>query len=290
MNLQGVNPISVFTKYPVYHFMRSRWFYPVYDGVWLVLLVGVMLALRQAGFAGIVQEFGELRPSYFLAVVPLTYLLIMGNVFAHNAAHRNFPKAINRVIGEIAGVLVLTRYASWELIHLRHHRYSDDAERDPHNCLPGFWLHFLPHFVLNVERQLKQNFYDYHGGATPENVRFEHLRAVLSFGASLALIVLYERLLGLPVFLAVFVPAQIITIVHLAHFNWSTHNGFSKDADYHPINLDRGLYWLGNRVFFGIYYHDNHHRMVKAFNPRYCGDLLEERARRRELRQSPAAG
>ncbi len=52
---------------------------------------------------------------------------------------------------------------------------------------------------------------------------------------------------------------------------------FSKDRDYGPINIDRGLYHIGNRIFFGIYYHDNHHRMVKAFNPMRIGSWLESR-------------
>jgi stearoyl-CoA desaturase (delta-9 desaturase) len=286
MNEQGVNPISVFTKYPVYHFMRSRWFYPVYDGVWLCLLILALALIEVTGFEGLVSSFQALKPIHLLAIIPLTYVLILGNVFAHNAAHRNFPRAINRLVGEIAGLLVLTRYASWELIHLRHHRYSDDPERDPHNCKNGFWLHFLPYFLVNVERQLKQNFYDYHGGPTPQNVRSERLRAVLSFGTSMLLIVLYAKLLGLAAFLCIFVPAQLITIVHLAHFNWATHNGFSQEQDFRPINLDRGFYWIGNRIFFGIYYHDNHHQMVKAFNPMFCSAELEARARRRELHHS----
>jgi fatty acid desaturase len=272
-----LNPITVFSKYPINHFKQSRWFYPVYDGTWLVgmcLLIGTLLAV---GYQAPVASFAEFDPAYFLALPFVTYFLILCNVFAHNVAHRNFPKAINRLVGEIVGFFVLTRYASWEIIHLRHHRYSDQPGKDPHDCVPGFWLHFLPYFVLNVEKQLKQNFYDHHGGDTPENRRFEKMRALLSFATGAALIATFYVVAGAPLFCLILVPAEIITIVHLAHFNWSTHNGFSAARDYGPINIDRGFYYIGNRIFFGIYYHDNHHRMVKAFNPMRVGAWLDNR-------------
>ncbi len=286
MTALTLNPIRVFTKYPVNLFMKSRWFYPVYDATWMGLLLLAIWLLDRADFAGLVPRFEDFRWQHLLALPLVTYVLIMGNVFAHNAAHRNFPKLINRIVGEFVGLLVLTRYASWEIIHLRHHKYSDIPGKDPHDCKSGFWLHFLPYFVVNVERQLQQNFYDYHGGRTTKNIIFEKCRAALSFSTLLVLLYFFYRLLGAPFFVYVFFPAQLITIVHLAHFNWSTHNGFSKTRDFRPINIDRGLYWLGNRIFFGIYYHDNHHKMVKAFNPMHCGEVLEERAERRRLRTS----
>ena len=34
-----------------------------------------------------------------------------------------------------------------------------------------------------------------------------------------------------------FVPASIIGVLHLAHFNWSTHNAFSPVQDFKPVNL-----------------------------------------------------
>lgn len=272
-----MNPITVFTKYPINHFKQSRWFYPVYDGTWFIGMAALVGILHATGYVPPVPTFAEFRPEYLLALPAVTYALILCNVFAHNVSHRNFPKAINRLVGEIVGFFVLTRYASWEIIHLRHHRYSDQPGKDPHDCVPGFWLHFLPYFVLNVEKQLKQTFYDQHGGETAENQRFERWRALLSFATGALLIYTLVTLSGGPIALFILVPAEILTIVHLAHFNWATHNGFSKDRDYGPINIDRGLYYIGNRIFFGIYYHDNHHRMVKAFNPMRIGSWLESR-------------
>jgi len=175
-----LNPITVFTKYPINHLKQSRWFYPVYDASWLIGMALLVGTLHFVGYEPPVPTFAEFRPEYLLALPLVTYLLILCNVFAHNVTHRNFPKAINRLVGEVVTFFVLSRYASWEVIHLRHHRYSDQVGKDPHNCVPRFWTQFLPHFVLNVEAQLKQNFYDIHGD-TPENRRFEWWRALPTY-------------------------------------------------------------------------------------------------------------
>lgn len=46
-----------------------------------------------------------------------------------------------------------------------------------------------------------------------------------------------------------------------------THNALAKNGDFKPVNLDSGIYWLGNRLLFGIYMHANHHRKASVFNP-----------------------
>ena len=35
-------------------------------------------------------------------------------------------------------VVVLTRFASWEVIHQRHHRFSDDLDKDPHPVVSSY--------------------------------------------------------------------------------------------------------------------------------------------------------
>jgi stearoyl-CoA desaturase (delta-9 desaturase) len=64
----------------------------------------------------------------------------------------------------------------------------------------------------------------------------------------------------------------------VSHFNWVTHNGESKANDYHPINIDSGLYWLGNRIWFGLYMHKNHHERANIFNPLHMEAIVAARA------------
>ena len=58
-----------------------------------------------------------------------------------------------------------------------------------------------------------------------------------------------------------------LQLLHIVHFNWSTHNASSRAKDFHPVNLNHGLYKLGNKLLFGIYMHANHHKRANAFNP-----------------------
>ena len=64
-----------------------------------------------------------------------------------------------------------------------------------------------------------------------------------------------------------FVPASILGFFHLVHFNWSTHNAAKPEEGFFPVNLDRGYFWIGNRIWFGIYYHGFHHKQANLFNP-----------------------
>lgn len=36
------------------------------------------------------------------------------------------PKSINRLVGELLGIFVVVRFASWDIIHMRHHQYCKD--------------------------------------------------------------------------------------------------------------------------------------------------------------------
>jgi stearoyl-CoA desaturase (delta-9 desaturase) len=65
----------------------------------------------------------------------------------------------------------------------------------------------------------------------------------------------------------VFWPAGWLAFLHLIHFNWSTHNPWSKHHDFRPVNLDHGFFKLGNRLRHGIYFHANHHNKTSLFNP-----------------------
>ena len=33
------------------------------------------------------------------------------------------------------------------------------------------------------------------------------------------------------------------------------------------MNLNHGYFWLGNKLFTGIYFHANHHKRPHLFNP-----------------------
>lgn len=243
---------------------QKRNFYPVYDGVYLVLFLGLIGLMRATGWTGLADGFEDWM---LWGLLPAAHVVILCNVFIHNCTHANFPRPINRLVGELCGLVVLTRYASWEIVHRRHHKFSDDEERDPHPVLPSFWQFALRTFV-RVEQQLQRQFFDLHGGDTPENRRHERWRAVLSFGTTATLVVAWYTFLGKHVFFVMFLPLFVIGVLHLLHFNWVTHAPDAPEGEHRPVNIDSGIYWWLNRIWFGIYCHANHHRYASLFDPR----------------------
>jgi fatty acid desaturase len=262
------------TAQPSVQYRKNQWFYFLYDGAYFLGLAALCAYLLAAHVPPVV---GAWSWGYLLLFPLVLYVHILLNVFIHNCCHGNFPRAVNRLIGELAGLVVITRYASWEIIHQRHHRYSDDPERDPHHVMPSFVKFLYYTMLFNVERQLQNQAYDQFGD-TPEMRRRERARAVLSFATMLPLLLAWYLLLGPHAFFFLFLPAQALGWIHVAHFNWATHNARSPDGDYHPVNLDHGLYWLGNRIWFGLYMHANHHKRANIFNPLKMDEVLARRA------------
>ena len=153
----------------------------------------------------------------------LLFCLIWAHLLIHNATHGNLPKAINRIAGELLGLCVIVRFASWDIIHMRHHKYSDDRVNDPHPNFPSFWKTVF-HTIVNVEKQLFQQYYEIWGD-TPENHTRERRRAWMSYGTNIVLLASWLWLLGPAFFFLVFVPCNLLAGLFVIHFNWSTHNG-----------------------------------------------------------------
>ncbi len=256
--------IETLSVLPNVQFRKNRHFYIHYDLAYAVLCVALLATMFAVGHRGVITEW---RPEYWLLLPLVTHLQILSSVFVHVCTHKSLPRIVNRLVGELCGMVVLTRFASWEIIHQRHHQYSDDVEKDPHPVEPSYWR-FLFHTILNVERQLQRIYFETYGDSA-ENRRFEQRRAWLSYATNLLLMATWYVFLGPYAFFYLFVPASILGFFHLVHFNWSTHNA-AEGKDFRPINLDRGYYWLGNRIWFGIYMHGNHHDRPSVLNPMHA--------------------
>lgn len=263
---------SWWLRQPSSDFLRDPWFCIKYDLTWTTLLLGASGLMWALGWRGLGLEWSwTLIP---LAIVA-GYLQMMGNALIHNASHGNFPKAINRLVGEVLGVLVMTRFASWEILHRRHHMFSDDEVKDPHPMMSSYWAFLWHKMIINLERNLHQQYFELWGD-TPELRRRENVKTAISIFTGACLFFFWFVALGPVGFLAVFVPAGILGVLHLTHFNWATHDA-DRSKDFKPVNRDEGIFWLGNRLLFGAYMHANHHAYATVFNPL----RLDERRRAR---------
>jgi fatty acid desaturase len=286
---------STFRTLPFAQLRQNRYFYMYYDAVYALLAASAIAAMVLLGHRGLLGE-GALLGRFewwYLAFFPLvTYVIILGHVFAHVCTHQSLPRPWNRIVGELCGLVVLTRFASWEVVHQRHHRFSDDPQNDPHPCLPSYWRH-LWFTITQVERQLQQTYFDIYGDS-PETRAYEKRRAYVSYGTNILVIAAWFLFLGPIAFFAFFVPASVLAGCHLIHFNWSTHNAYSPTADYKPVNLNHGYFKLGNKLFFGIYWHANHHKWPNVLNPATVkrplpitpGPTADDLVRVRELRRT----
>jgi len=260
--------VSVLRTLPFAQLRQNRYFYVYYDGFYALVglaAIAAMLSLGHKGLYGPTAVFGTFKLWHLLFFPLLTYVLVLCHVFVHVCTHNSLPRPYNRIIGEICGLFVVVRFASWEVVHQRHHRFSDDVENDPHPCLPSYFKH-LALTVVNVEKKLQQTYFELYGD-TPETRKYERKRAYMSYLTNAIVITMFYLFAGPTAFFVFLLPASLLAACHLVHFNWSTHNAASPIADYKPVNLNHGYFRWGNKLFFGIYMHANHHKWPTKLNP-----------------------
>lgn len=279
---------SILTAQPSVQYRRNEAFYYQYDGAWILAIFAVAVGLHLSGWQPWISEYSQWSHWYFLLLLPLYYVHVQLNVFVHNCCHCNFPRSINRLVGEVCGLLVFTRFASWEVLHTRHHKYSDDPEKDPHPIVPSFALYLYNTMLFSVERQLQNVRYDQFGD-TRDNRRKEFHRALLSYLTMGVLTLTVISFLGPWVSFLLVLPVQLLGWLTIAHFNWATHDPHDPLGDYKPVNLDTGWYWIGNRIWFGLYQHANHHQRANIFNPLKMDEVVAKRKAARARSEAAAA-
>jgi fatty acid desaturase len=253
---------ATFVSLPWAMFRRNPRFYLYYDSIFAAFALTGMVTLISSGYRG---PFYAFDPVDLLWLPVFLFVLIQAHTWTHIATHNALPRSINRIVGEVCGALVLTKFASWEIVHRRHHRYSDDAEKDPHPVERSYWR-FALNTLIKVEQQLQASYFEIYGD-TPANRRYEKIRSLWSFVSGVLMALFFGVVLGPAGFFMLYVPAFVGAALFVIHFNWVGHNAHTKDGKIEPVNLDHGWFWLGNRLFFGIYYHGNHHRRSMLVNP-----------------------
>lgn len=256
--------MSVLTAHPIGQFRKNPNFYLMYDGFWFLVCASILVSFWAVDF----QPLLGAPALWWLGVAPvLLFCLIWAHLTIHNCTHGNLPVSINRIVGEMLGLIVVVRFASWDIVHMRHHAHSDDRVKDPHPNFPSFWKTVI-HTVVNVELQLFQQYFETWGD-TPANRAKERRRAWMSYGTNIVLIAVWGWLLGPQFTLLVFAPCNLLAGLFIIHFNWSTHNGEAAKSldDMRPVNLAALRYRLGNKLFAGIYAHQTHHERPRLFNP-----------------------
>ncbi len=208
---------------------------------------------------------------YKVTLLNIVLMILLGaywgglmTVLIHNTSHEIIkPRWLNRVFGEIASFFLTIGFINFLYIHILHHVHSDE-EKDPHPNIEGL---NLIDYLASMGRNVSKVFKNY----LPNQVCKGPLQYKL-----LVLSVLLNKLLIFQIFLLIFGP-KVFTFFNLtciissqflfAYINFYTHpnkdHGRNELINLDESYLDKSL----NRLFFGILYHDNHHKYPKAANP-----------------------
>lgn len=202
-------------------------------------------------------------------VLPLLglYLGALSIVAIHNATHGSFrPRWLNAWMGELAGSLQPHGFPGWRVAHQIHHNYPDDPVLDPH--FPGkksFWQ-FARQMTAAANVRIVL-FYFRRWPQTPENLAHWKRVYFISIAASLARGLAFFLCLGPKNFILWVVPAYLGAAIFQTHFNFATHRP-TTEGKFEILNLNHNwIYKLMNQLLFGIYFHKNHHKNERLFNP-----------------------
>lgn len=196
------------------------------------------------------------------------YVGIWSNVLLHNASHNTIkPAWLNRAVGELSGLQVLSGFPGFAVLHMEHHRHSDDDELDPH---PNFAGETLWGYINETRGRLRAAFgrmYRESWGHRPEYLAsWKKIKFLLPLNRSLRAAFLLA-LLGPAGFTLFFITSHVTTQLSFAVVNYYSHRR-RDDGTVEVRDLDHNwAFWILNRGFAGAFYHGSHHRNPKLFNP-----------------------
>jgi fatty acid desaturase len=254
----------------------SKDFFAHYSVFWLLCLAPLFMTQFRFIIAGSVLLMGVAFTQYpellSWPTIPIVALAIcighLTTVLMHNGAHFNFkPRWLNRVMGELAALqqlsagLIVFRY-----MHLMHHAYPDNPEKDPHPPKGYTFWQFLDNARLLVARRLESNYLEIWGDTKEARANWRK-QAILLLTARFCKTLFIFSLLEPRWFVVAFLPSYIANVLLYAGFNYYTH-AEQPDGSTELKDLKGTLYFdLCNRFLFGIMYHKTHHLYPRLFNP-----------------------
>jgi fatty acid desaturase len=251
--------------FPLHRFPGAAWAWTL---LLLPLLLNSVLGLLAVFLLVCAAALHFFQPSPAqLALVPLgVYFGMLAVQLIHNCAHKSFrPRWLNRPLGELLALHLLSGFPGFVILHLTHHQYPDHPELDPHpNGTLTFWQYFFA-----VKGKLKNYF------QRTYSERWKDLPEAEAIWAQTQLLLRFNRFLRAAVLLALagplgfalfLVPSFIANHLTFAHINFFTHQR-QPDGSVEVVNLTTGIYAFLNPLMLGGYSHRNHHLAPHLFNP-----------------------
>lgn len=205
------------------------------------------------------------RISYGLAIALNTLCSYIAYTTLHEASHGlvSLNRTVNEWVGRISMAFVVPTpfFRAYRFLHMTHHRFTNDSEKDPDiNCgrgrkwtLPLRWLIMDSYYVLLY---LKPGFYS----SRPKDEQREFILSFVFAAAVLAVIAIEHW--WMPLLLFYVLPTRIaifflaITFDYLPHY---PHGPTAQENKYQSTSNRVGLEWLLTPVLLGQNYHLSHH-------------------------------
>lgn len=222
---------------------------------------------------------------WYLILVPLgIYVGGISAVFIHNATHGSFPfKPLNWLAGQLAGMHQLWGFMGWKLIHLVHHQYSDHPDFDTHPPKGLTFGQFCRTMFIYSSQKITERYRE-HWGISARTKWLHRSLLFVFLGMAVANLLFWYLLMGPAGFWFFYVLSYAANHMLFCHINYYAHPKGAATGETRPGNLDHNLYYrLANALWFGIYYHGNHHRKPLLFNPKYMPVTRRAREPEREL-------
>lgn len=242
--------------------------------IWMALLLPLLANSFLGMIASAVLTIGALvvsRPHLSFGHAGIVVLGIYFGMVAvqliHNCAHKSFkPRWLNRVLGEVLAIHLLSGFPSFAILHLEHHRHADHPELDPH---PNEDLSFFG-YLLAIKGKLKRHFRRAFFQKWGDHPKAERIWATQQMLLPLNRVLrawILLLLVGPVGFVLFMIPSFIANHLTFAHINFYTH-AQREDGTVEILNLDHNwIYKLLNVVMIGGYFHKNHHLAPSLFNP-----------------------
>ncbi|MCF8059657.1 MAG: fatty acid desaturase [Bacteriovoracaceae bacterium] len=193
-----------------------------------------------------------------------TYWGGLMSILIHNASHEIFKSSLlNRIFGEVSSFFLTIGFINFLYIHLQHHIHSD-KEDDPHHNMEG--LGFLDYWA-SMGKNVTKVFKTY----LPTKVcksKGQYKYLVTSVVLNKLLLIHIQLIwFGEEGFTLFSVPCIIGSQVLFAYINYYTHPNIDQMRD---KVIDLNLSFTDkviNRLFFGVLFHQTHHKYPKVPNP-----------------------
>ena len=234
---------------------------------------GILIAAGLCGLLYLIHypEFYAFRFVWWnLLLIPLGfYIGGLSVVFIHNATHGSFPgRFLNWTCGQLAGMHQLWGFTNWKHMHLVHHQYSDDPDMDPHPPKDDTFWQYARHTLAYSSAKINDRYFE-HWGNTPRSRAIIGSNFIAFIVMNLLNLLFWYLLLGPVGFWFFYLPSYFASQFIFMHINYFGHPKDQGAARSRPGNLDHKLYYrLANTLWFGLYYHGNHHRRPMLFNPK----------------------